>query len=129
MKKTVLKLKKFDYRGGTRFKKPLTSGPAILLRYLWVKAGGVDALGKRMGIVSQFFVNWQRDGKVPLRRVGEVSRVLDVSIYALNYDSVFNLLGEGPSWKEVVNAYVEDEDVRKLIFKAEKPVHAEGKAL
>jgi hypothetical protein len=128
-KSSTLDVSVFDYRGGTRFKKPLKTGTSILLRYIWLQHGGVDAVGRIFEMQSQHFVNWQRAGKVPLKNVGKIARKLKINKYALNYDGVFELLGAGPSWEEVVNLVVKDEKAAKTILKATPPEHFKGDPL
>lgn len=127
MKKAVVKLSTFDYRGGTRFKKRLTTGPQILLRYLWLKHGGVEALGRRFGIKSQHFINWQRAGKVPLKRCGEISRELGIAIEALNFDEVTELTGNSQCWAYIVDeATKPDQNAYEQVLKAKAPKYEKG---
>jgi len=128
-KKTELVITDFDYKGGTRFKKPLKTGTSILLRYIWHMYGGVDAVGRLFKMQSQHFVNWQRAGKIPLKHVGMIGRKLKVNKYALNYDGVFELLGAGPTWREIVELIVKEPSVVKTILKAEPPKYYEGEPL
>lgn len=127
MKKTVVKLSTFDYRGGTRFKRPLKTGPSILLRYIWLKHGGVEALGRRFGIKSQHFINWQRAGKVPLKRCGEISRELGVCIEALNFDEVTELTGNSQPWDYIVDETTKpDQAAYNQIMRAKMPKYEKG---
>lgn len=122
-----LKLGRFDYRGGTRFKKPLKLSSSILLRYIWLNAGGVKVLGDIFQLDCQAFVNWQTQGFVPFRNCGRIARKLGVPVYALNFDGTFELLGKGPSWKDLVYECVSDEYAREQIMKGKMPVNFKGK--
>ena len=53
--------------------------------------------------------------------MGVVAANLGLPIYAFNYKTIFELLGEGPTWKELVEQVVSEEDVRIEILKARSP--------
>jgi hypothetical protein len=42
------------------------------------KAGGVPALGKRLGVARTTVLDWKRDGKIPGNRVAQIAAELKV---------------------------------------------------
>ena len=115
-----------DLRTGTNFKRKLTSATSILIRYIWIKNGGVEAVAKRLSLFSQQLNFWQTTGKVPLKHVGKIARTLGVPMLALNYEGVMELLGHGLSWKSVVKMTVDDKQTLAVILKAKPPEHEKG---
>ena len=103
--------KNFETRGGARQKKRLYSSQARFLEVLWKQFGGITLAAKKIQVSRQLLLNWKLDSKVPLEWCGKVSKALSISIYALNYEEVSELLygKETPDWKDLVKKYVHDE--------------------
>lgn len=100
-------------KGGYRIPNKLRLGTQRLLKCLWDLNGGPKAMGELTGENSQTFIGWRSEGKVSLKKVGRISRLLTIPKEALNYEEVGEFLGVNNPWESVVkvalksNAHIE----------------------
>lgn len=97
------------------------TGQQLLLDAIWVARGGRGEVSRTLKFHRQNVHNWMNRGAVPLERVGWVSRWLGESIYAFNYEGVIGLLGEGPSWEDVVRDCGLSPAITKKVLAAKAP--------
>lgn len=55
-------------------------------------------------IAEQSAVNWRQRGRIPLKLANPVSKILKVSVYALNYRDAKAFFDSEINWTEVVNS-------------------------
>lgn len=80
-----------------------TTAQKLVLGALWRRFGGPSKVGRRLDVTKQILVQWHIRGRVPLRRVGKIARVLKVNPWALNYAEMLQFHdNKGPAWDEVV---------------------------
>lgn len=101
--------------------KPLLRGTQILLRELWRTHGGVPYLAKRLGTHPQNLLNWKYQGHVPMDRVGEISRLIDVPQYALNYEGSCDFFSQGRDWEHVVEDCNFPSHIAGIVLKGKPP--------
>ena len=99
----------------------VSSGQFIALTELINLHGGPAAMAKLLDEERYNVANWRDAGKIPLHKVGEVARKLEVSIYLLNFEDVAELNGVAPKWKEIVNAVGFSKRALAAIMEAESP--------
>jgi hypothetical protein len=101
-------LSKIDYRGGNRNRKPMTKSTSRFLHCLFKLRGGEMELARKIGCHSQELTRWKRLGAVPLRRVGEISRKMEIVPEMLNYEGMLDILSVVTGWKYVVASALKD---------------------
>lgn len=75
----------------------------LLLSEIFKNYGGSSAVAKLVGIRVEIIHNAKNSKYgVPLKHVGKIARALGLSIYALDYEGVTQLLGQAPPWDTVV---------------------------
>lgn len=97
------------------------SGQSLLLSAIWHSLGGPTQVAHKLGINIQSLINWKTRKKVPLEKVGEVSRKLGIEKWGLNFEDLHLFLGDGPTWEEVVNYYKLPKPIKDSILSAKRP--------
>lgn len=108
-------------RGGPRIRKKLNTSMQRMLEILWEIHGGTSYIAEILKSKPQKLNNWKHRGNVPLEHVGNMSRILGVSPYALNYEQVFSFNGEGPDWEDVVYEEIDTDADIEYILNAKHP--------
>lgn len=104
-------------------KKTLKTQQARVLDVIWTKHGS-NRLAVQMGFTRSLFNAWKRSlGHVPLMHLGQVSRVLKLDKYLLNYEQMVELMGEHKhSWKQlIIDSEYFDTKEMEYIFKGVPP--------
>lgn len=94
MKRLSLKTKKFQR------KKPI-SAQSKLLTLIFERHGGIVSVAKKLKVSKQLVFIWRAKGYVPLSRVNEVAKLLDVDPLALNFKEYSKFLMEPVPWENV----------------------------
>lgn len=92
-----------------------------MLETLWELHGGTSYIAEAVQSAPQKLNNWKHRGKVPLEHVGNISRALGVSPYALNYEQVYLFNGNGPDWEDIVYEEIDNDNDIDYILNAEAP--------
>lgn len=66
--------------------------------------GKVQDIANLIQVDKKRVENWRIKGRVPLHAVGVLARALNEDIYIFNYEEVARLLGDAPSWEDVVKS-------------------------
>lgn len=69
------------------------------LRVLFLK----DGVRQKLQISPSNLTNWWRRGYVPLDKVGEISHILKISPYLLNYSGMSILMNKKLSWEGLLS--------------------------
>lgn len=83
--------------------------------------GRTAAVCELVGMSYPLLSYWRNFGRVPLGRVGEISRALDEDIYAFNYEEVAKLLGSAPKWEQVVKSCGLSAERAKVVLSKTPP--------
>lgn len=116
-------------RGGRRRRSaPLQpsrkSAQATLITEIIRHFGGRKGITTHLknGIDAQSFINWRIRGKVPVFRVQEIAKALDISPFALNYNEMKKISSEkAPAWKEVIEKipFLSPESKKRILLAGE----------
>lgn len=115
--KTIKEIKKV---GGYRIKKTLEDSTSIFLEELWEFHGGPSELNKKTGLTKQFFTFWKASGHVPLKKLGLLSKALNISPWYLNYEGLAEIFSHTPQvipdWEKLVrNSYLHPVHIKKVL--------------
>ena len=92
------------------------SKESLLIAAIWAKFGGQFRVAKKLGVSQQLCNFWRNQGFVPMLRVGDVAKRLDIPALGLNFKKLKDLLGPDITWHDAVKAYKFEKAVEtKLI--------------
>lgn len=106
-------------RGGARVPVKLKTPGSRMLHCLITALGGPTRFGKLIGESLQTVIVWRRRGAVPLKKVGQVSRALNMPPYLFNYIEVMKYSPDTPTWKAAVKKAPIPADMRKWVLSVE----------
>lgn len=102
--------------------KPSDSGQQELLDAIWWANGGLLKTAKLTKIPKYQLNIWRKRGKVPLRYVRNLSKILDVPMAAFNYLELHEILGpQVGTWPGVVRSCRLRKDRIEKVLKANWP--------
>lgn len=107
-------------RGGVRERIKNKSGASRLLEVLWNTLGGPVAVAETLNVHSSLIISWRIRGKVPIKLVPHVGKILNVPLYGLNYLDIIKFYNAKP-WEDVVRSYKFNSDEIDWILKGRKP--------
>lgn len=83
--------------------------------------GGPMEFSRIVRTQNQNVNNWMRNGQVPLKHLGKVSRLLGVSAWTLNYPDLLELVGNAKPFEEIIDSIQLRPAVREWVFQGEMP--------
>lgn len=106
--------------GGYRVKRVLEDATSIFLEELWEYHGGPTALSEKTGYTKQFFTFWKSNGQVPFKKLGKISKALNISPWYLNYEGLAEIFSNTPevipNWEKLVrNSYLHPVLIKKVL--------------
>lgn len=128
-KKVVVSPSNPSNHGGPRTPLFLKEGTQRLLKVLIEQAGGPAKVTKRIKhpeIYIQRLLVWRREGKVPFKFVGLLSRKLNIPPLALNFEGITSLNADPVSWNAFVRSLPLSKKDRDWIFAGEAPKEYRG---
>lgn len=108
-------------QGGPRKKKRITQGTVKLLDIIFKEHGGVVQVAKLIGVHKQQVINWRTAGAVPLKHLGHLSLVLNVSKYALNFEGTTQWERATVDWEELVSETIDDPTIAASVLSLPAP--------
>lgn len=90
-----------------KFKKKKTPSPqSKLLEKIFEAHGGIVEVAKKLKVSKQLVFIWRAKGYVPLSRVNEVAKVLEVPVASLNFKEYSKFMEKLPVWNDVLNSCI-----------------------
>lgn len=107
--------------GGFRKKKVLPFRTQRLLEAIWKIKGGPRLLEKITNVKAQKFIHWRNRGYVSYKKLGHISRKLELPIAALDFNGISDLFGDAaPTWVETLQKLKLPSQVKKYINEGKK---------
>ena len=113
-------------KGGKRSPNVLKYGAQRLLKILWEKKGGPHSMKRLTGEPAQAFIGWRNKGKVSLKKVGKLSRLLNVKKEALNFEEVGEFNGTNNTWSTIVRLTLDNDKEIEWVLKGVWPKEFAG---
>lgn len=108
-------------KGGHRLKKKIKDRQGMLIDALYKKHGGVTKIAKKLDdVTAQDLINWRNRCAIPIKYCHRVSKVLDCTIYALNYDDMCFFYDGGFPWDLIVEGCCLPKAIEAKLLNKEK---------